>query len=353
MTQSAITIRNIYMMMAYAFQMMQRGETTKLETESFNHLHELLAAILIEGAGRQVKRGLHHQYVPQSADLTTVRGRINIEKTTRLHATARRTVQCEYDEYLPDSNLNQALKAVLRLLSHSPHVSIHRRRTLERIIRNFGRVTDIQPHQIDWKRFSFNRASVGYRPLLGVCELVVKGMVHSPRPGEHHLTEWIADEHMSSLYERFLLQYYKVHHRELEPAAPRIPWDLQYDSPAQTEQLPHMQSDLVLTSSTKTLIIDAKYYTSNMQQNRWGKSTVISGHLYQLLSYVKNADTEAGGSVSGLLLYAKTQQDAQPFLDITVQKNRLAARTLDLDSPWEDIVAQLERIPASFLRQQS
>ena len=353
MTQSAITIRNIYMMMAYAFRTMQRGETTKLAAESFNHLHELLAAILIEGTGRQVKRGLHHHYVTQSADLTTVRGRINIEKTTRLHATARRTVQCEYDEYLPDSNLNQALKAVLRLLSHSPHVSIHRRRTLERIIRNFGRVTDIQPHQIDWKRFSFNRASVGYRPLLGVCELVVKGMVHSPRRGEVHLTQWIADEHMSSLYERFLKRYFQVHHPELRPAAPEIPWDLQHDSHTQTDQLPHMWSDLVLTSPNKTLIVDAKYYTSNMQQGRWGKSTVISGHLYQLLSYVKNADTESDGTVSGLLLYAKTQQDAQPFLDITVQKNRLAARTLDLDSPWEDIVAQLERIPASFLRQQS
>ncbi len=44
----------------------------------------------------------------------------------------------------------------------------------------------------------------------------------------------------------------------------------------------------------------------------WDKATVHSANLYQLLTYAKNADVDRDGTVSGLLLYARTEAPTQP-----------------------------------------
>lgn len=90
--------------------------------------------------------------------------------------------------------------------------------------------------------------------------------------------------------------------------------------------------------------MDAKYYGQSLQVGMWGKPTVHSANLYQMLTYTKNADVHRDGSVSGLLLYARTHAPEQPDLDVVIQGNRIGARTLDLGEPWEILRAQLEDV---------
>ena len=62
------------------------------------------------------------------------------------------------------------------------------------------------------------------------------------------------------------------------------------------------------------LIIDAKYYSHTTQQ-QFDKRSVHSGNLYQIFTYVKNKEAELASvphEVSGMLLYAKTDEDMQP-----------------------------------------
>ena len=91
-----------------------------------------------------------------------------------------------------------------------------------------------------------------------------------------------------------------------------------------------MKTDLRLRHGGKSLIVDAKYYSNSLQTGQWGKESVSSANLYQMLAYAKNADVAQDGSVSGLLLYARTNAPAQPNLDMTLQGTRIGARTLDL-----------------------
>ena len=96
------------------------------------------------------------------------------------------------------------------------------------------------------------------------------------------------------------------------------------------------------------LIIDAKYYTSTMQSN-FDKRTVHSGNLYQIFAYVKNKQTAferagEGTEVSGMLLYAATDEDIQPDATYRMSGNRISATTLDLDRPFDEIRAQLDGI---------
>ena len=103
-----------------------------------------------------------------------------------------------------------------------------------------------------------------------------------------------------------------------------------------------MHTDVTLHHDGRQLIIDAKYYGRNLQTGRFGKVTIYSAHIYQLLAYVKNADTRSDGSVSGLLLYARTTGQVQPDLDVMIGGNRFRAATIDLDQPWTEIAAQLD-----------
>uniref|UniRef100_UPI0026396933 5-methylcytosine restriction system specificity protein McrC n=1 Tax=Microbacterium sp. TaxID=51671 RepID=UPI0026396933 len=300
--------------------------------------------ILIRGVGAQVKRGIHRDYRSRRDELATVRGRIDVPRTVAARSLTRARLVCEFDEYEPDTPHNRALKAVLVLLIRQGDLTAARRVALRRLLPYLDSVTTVSPTSVQWSKLSYHRANADYRLLLGVCELIVKGMLQTEDSGDAKLSSWVADEQMSYLYERFLLEYFRLHHAPLAPAAPTVPWDYDLPSALGAHQLPAMRSDVTLRHGGRMLIIDAKYYSQSMQTGAWGKPTVHSPHLYQVLSYVKNADVARNGSVSGLLLYARTDAALQPDLDVVIQGNRIGARTLDLNQPWECLRAQLDDV---------
>ena len=114
---------------------------------------------------------------------------------------------------------------------------------------------------------------------------------------------------MHRLFEKFVLEYFKRHHTYLtEARAAQVKWNL---SP-ETEQgmirfLPVMQTDVFLRYREKILIIDTKYYGHTMQR-RYEKATLHSDNMYQIFTYVKNQDAAGTGNVSGMLLYARTEE---------------------------------------------
>ena len=110
--------------------------------------------------------------------------------------------------------------------------------------------------------------------------------------------------------------------------------------------LPKMKTDIVLTKDNKTLIIDAKYYTRTTQ-SVFDVHTLHSGNLYQIFTYVKNKDTEFGEKphkVSGMLLYAATDEAIQPDNSYQMSGNQISVKTLDLNRKFPEIAAQLNAI---------
>lgn len=344
MTDRSIAIRNIYVMMAYAFRTIRSEGDDRIMAEHFDHIHDLFAEILVRGVGTQVKRGLHRDYLAHSDSLATVRGRIDIARTAATRSTVRGRLVCDFDEYEPNTPHNQALKSVVVLLIRHGKVAAPRRDALRRLLPYLEEVTLIAPTSIRWNALTYHRANAAYRLLLGVCEMVVRGLLPTQDAGSTKLTSWVSDDAMSSLYERFLREYYTFHHPELSPSGTSVRWDYDESRARGADLLPAMRTDVTLRRGKHTLIIDAKYYSRSMQTSMWGKTTVYSANLYQMLTYVKNADVDRDGSVSGLLLYARTEATDQPNLDVIIQGNRIGARTLDLNRPWDELSAQLQAI---------
>ena len=111
-----------------------------------------------------------------------------------------------------------------------------------------------------------------------------------------------------------------------------------------------MKSDITLTNNGKTLIIDAKFYSHSIQKH-YDKNSYISSNLYQIYTYVKNKDINNTGMVSGILLYAKTQ-DEIPTKENTFNMggNDISIMILDLNKEFECIKEKLNAIVENFIQ---
>ena len=74
--------------------------------------------------------------------------------------------------------------------------------------------------------------------------------------------------------------------------------------------------------------------------------TFRSGCLTAIVmqQYVKNLDTENTGNVSGMLLYAKTDEIVLPNNSYKMSGNIISVKTLDLDCDFSEIRKQLDDI---------
>lgn len=164
----------------------------------------------------------HRDYRRQTDELTTVRGRIDITRTAATRSMIRGRLVCEFDEFELDTLHNRILKCVMILLIRRGDVSKARKDSLRRLLPYLDTIAQISPTSIRWDQLSFTRSTASYRMLIGTCELVIRGLLPSEDSGSNSLLSWVTDEAMSSLYERFLREYYRTHHPELSPAAASV-----------------------------------------------------------------------------------------------------------------------------------
>jgi len=113
--------------------------------------------------------------------------------------------------------------------------------------------------------------------------------------------------------------------------------------------LPVMQTDISLSYKDKILIIDTKYYGQTMQTNQYDHQTLRSNHMYQIFAYVKNKDKHNTGKVSGMLLYAKTDEEILSDYDYVMSGNKISVKTLDLNQKFSRIARQLNHIAETLV----
>ncbi len=337
-----ILIQNIYHMLAYAFQVLKQSEYKRCETESFDNVADLLSAILVNGVKLQIKRGLGRAYCEETEALRCPRGKFETAASIKQQSIRRQQLVCTYDEFSIDSYLNRILKTTMQLLLRYD-IPNKRKKELHNLLYTFAEVKALDPFAINWK-VQFNRNNQHYQMLIAICHLVMKGLLQTTSDGSFKLLHFLDKQCMHRLYEKFILRYYQKHYPQLKASASRIDWAL--DDAVDT-LLPIMQSDILLTYKEKTLIIDAKYY-EQILQTQYEKRSIHSDNLYQIFTYVKNK-AALGGDVSGLLLYAQTNEAIYPNNTYLMSGNRIAVKTLNLNSPFSEIAQSLNQLVDDFL----
>lgn len=341
-----IPIRNIYHMLAYAFQALRWRAFKDVATEDFGNTADLCSAILAKGVGILVKRGVGREYLERSEELASPRGRFEVSETVKTLSMVRKRVVCSYDELSADSRPNRILKATMNALLRA-NIPAERKRDLRRLLVYFTEVRDEDVRRLDWN-VQYNRGNDIYRMLLAVCYLAIKGLLQTDDDGRTHVADVLDEQRMSRLFEKFILEYYRKEWPGVHARAAQIPWAV---DDGERDLLPVMQSDITLSYRKKVLIIDAKYYGRTMQIHL-GRRTLHSANLYQIFTYVKNKQAELAEKeceVSGLLLYAKTDEDSLPEQEYRMCGNRIGIRTLDLNCDFPQIAAQLNWIVEGYL----
>ena len=349
MRDRSIYVRNIYHMLCYALRDWRPDAHDELAAEEFEGVHDLFAWILSRGMARRLKQGLHRAYVERAAELPFLRGRVDMASTARSRLACRCGVACVYDELSEDELFNRVLKSCALLLVRCGRVCPELRAELKRRLLFFAEVGELDCAAIPWQAMRFTRATRDYRLLMAACRLLVSGMLAVDGDGRQLLDAGIRPESMARLYEKFVLGYYRAECRIAQAAAPQIPWALDGRS---CGLLPVMQSDVVLSRGPCRLVIDAKYYGQNLQENR-GARTVHSGNLYQIFAYVKNLEAALARAgepceVSGILLYAKTDAQLQPRGAWQIDGSRIEVATLDLERPFPQLRVQLDAIAERY-----
>lgn len=300
----SILINNIYHMLAYAFQTLNQENYEDVAVESFEEMYDLLAAILAKGIGVQLKQGLYREYINRQEELPVM------------------------------------------LLLRNARVKTEYKDDLKKKMLFFSNVDMLEPTSIKWSVIRFQRNNQTYRMLISICQLIIEGMLITTDAGDYKLATFVDEQRMCRLYEKFILEYYSKHFPELSVSVSQIPWSV--DDGIRT-MLPVMQSDIHLQKGNTVLIIDAKYY-SHTTQTQYDKHTIHSNNMYQIFTYVKNRDYDFGDEehkVSGMLLYAKTEEEIQPDNVYQMHGNQITVRMLDLNLPFEKIAEQLNAIVKS------
>lgn len=339
-----ILIQNVYYMLSYAFKVLKEQGYKDIATEEFENAAELLSEILVRGLKIEIKRGLFKNYVNQSDTIATVKGKIDINETLKQQSLIKGKIVCNFDEFTVNTYLNQIIKSTLLLLLHSD-ITKDRKKSIKNVLVYFNEVDTIDYNNINWN-IIYSKNNQNYKMLISICNLIIKGLIQTTSKGQIKLMDFLDEQRMSALYEKFILEYYRKEHPEVNANASFINWQLDdgFDS-----FLPQMKSDITLEYNSKILIIDAKYYSDNMQ-HQFNKDTIISGNMYQIFTYVKNKKLEdPAKEVAGMLLYAKTETEIQPDSRYKMSGNNISVKSLDLNKKFNLIAKQLDDILTQYL----
>ena len=331
-------------MLAYAFQELRQNNYAEIAGEDFDEVYDLFAEILAHGISFQLKQGLHREYIHRNESLNTLRGKINLNETILLKSKKSNHIACEFDELSENNTYNRILVTTVDMLLKHSGVKEKTKSALKRQMLFFSNVQPIEIKDIHWNSLRFDRNNRSYRMLLYICYFILDGLLMTTEDGKYKMREF-SDDHMNRLFEKFILEFYRRHHPNLNARAEQIKWSLDKDYPKNSENvLPIMQTDIMLSIGERTLIIDTKYYGQTMQRH-FNKSTIHSNNLYQIHTYVTEHDWNGTGSVDGMLLYAKTQEEIVPDDQVKLARgNTILFRTLDLNQEFIGIKNDLDAI---------
>ena len=92
-----VKVKNVYWMLAYAFDMLKDKGTQSMQTEDFDNIYNMLASILVKSLNYQIKKGLNKEYLQKTELMGAVKGKILISDSIKYNTLKEHKLLCEYD----------------------------------------------------------------------------------------------------------------------------------------------------------------------------------------------------------------------------------------------------------------
>lgn len=360
-----IPVRNIWLLLLYASRLYRElPASRRVELEDApDDIPNLVAEILANAVERRLRRNLSHGYQRRQADLSRVRGRIDLFRTQRRQLLQRARVACVFDELTVDTPRNRYVKAALThiagVVSRLPNDSglEQRCRNLALRLERSGVVGHLDSRYADKAAVLDNVGWVDAheRQMLAAAGLALNLAIPTEQSGVSLLPNVNRTETEGwRLYENAVAGFYDValsHRGWKVRQGSRIQWPVVSLTSRLDAIMPEMITDIVLEyrehanpDSGRRIVIDTKF-TSIVGRGQFGKQSLKSGHMYQLYAYLRSQEQPnepITRDSEGILLYPSLGVDYNE--SAIIQGHRVTFATVDLAADSQTIRSQLLRI---------
>jgi 5-methylcytosine-specific restriction enzyme subunit McrC len=275
---------------------------------------------------RALAGGVVRGYRQEQEALTTLRGRVDVAAQIRARQGLPLPLECRFDEFTPDVELNRIIKAAILRLLRTPALDPPLTRALRFRLHSFADVAAVDYRDREVPEVVFSRLNRHWEHAAGLARLILQRQVLRDREGAVLGEGFTID--MNRLFERFVSDVIAA---ACPPAVRAEPQAARSLAP----RLP-IRPDIVLRQGDRDVAVaDVKYKLPS----GW-----VHHDAYQLLAYCT-----ALGLPAGLLIYASPlPHDAQPVAHTGIRLERIG---LDLDVDRHALRASVERVAQMLLAQ--
>ncbi len=294
--EHAIPIQNLYFIFCYAWRRLEESKVVNVGGVDSPELFDLFATVLIAGVKHLVRRMLDRGYIPFVEQLSTLRGRVQIYESMNLLLRRAPGLVCEYDELSYDIVHNQILKATILRLIETVGLDKNNAHQLRTILKFFSSVRSIRLSNGTFRQVQIHRNNGFYAFLISVCELIHYATLPQQGGKGYWFSDIVRDENkMPLVFQEFVRNFYAIE-SEFNVTPLTLHWDAVSNDLEALKMLPMMVTDIHLEKGERRIIVDTKYYKESLQEHH-GKESIHSSHLFQLFSYLKNAEWPVPGLV--------------------------------------------------------
>lgn len=278
-----VGLKNLFFLLGYGVELTSWAEE-RFPYEEDPDLLKAVAYIFEAEVSRATHQGRVRGYQVRHETLTTLRGRIDIAGQIRTRQGRPFPLECSFEEYTEDIDLNRIVKAALRRLLQVPGLNPDVVRRLRFRYRTFDEVESVTYGPGSVPDIGFTRLNEHWRPAAELARLILNQESLRDQTGKTLGISFTVD--MNTLFERFV-------EKIVDQAARKARLQLVAQAPRHLSPEVPMRPDLVLRAGSSDLAVgDAKYKEPDDQRPP-------NEDLYQLLAYCV-----ALGLTRGLLIYS-------------------------------------------------
>ena len=356
---------NLLYMLAYVGDLpLRERDLASLEPQR-SPLTQTLIRIFAERLLAELLAGKEHGYCVREENLRTLKGKLRLPQHLATNMAHRERFYVTYDEFLPDTLLNQVLKTGCRTLLRASSSA----KTQEKLRYCCLLLDDVADRRVsleDFDRIVLTRQNERFADLLTFCELVLCEQSPSASSGDTRTFSLLFD--MNAVFEAFVAEFTR---REVMPAFPDYSIRPQARNDRRYLLGPlgggrsriALRPDILIKCRTaggagSAAVMDTKW--KRVAAPGKGYSTVSPADYYQMVAYAQRY-----GARRSVLLFPRTNGEAEEdfhilgpdgestgrqigvrFLDLNValtrreQRKRLAARLTQIVGDCLDCTAR-------------
>lgn len=329
-------------MLAYSLRIKPDG-IQPIGSEHFDNHLNILSKILAHCMNAVMKQGLVRNYLPHTAATTMPHGKLLLTESLTKNTRAFNKLICRYDVFDENTYPNRVIRTIISELLSCSEIKPEIRNDLKKTYSSMRDIKTLHGRAIQWNAIHYSGTNIYYRMALIVSRLITDGLLLN-KNGVRNTMRFLNEGEEWRLFEYFVRGYYDVEYHDIYSKRRKIDWASPEDH--SEDLLPNMNSDIILESDSKMLIIDTKCYSKNLSD--YHGESFHSTNLYQIQSYVTNWNYQnADKKADGMLLYAETENSSFKKT-VTLAGNHYRLQTLNLKGAWTDIDLQLRMIAKDY-----